>query len=241
MNVCVLSKGGLKIIMIEKKNLFIKAILFVLCIAGVFCFNTNVVKANSDILLLDKSYDEQKYFEAFYSKEYDILVTNRNDQDVTDYFLEKTNDLFDKNDIESIKNILANENLRMHIIKEEITPIETYALEQFKTVEDFIVDYYTANTGTVMEFACVLKGGIWYNPNTFQVTRTSSPTLDVTYMGVAPGIEPSCNSISTGSSVRSGKGYFWATFTLQGFFSDHGLEYLPLDYGTHTVSFYATP
>lgn len=153
--------------------------------------------------------------------------------------MNQTEILYQQNDIASIKDIMKTEKLTAHIYKEKEQGISLYALEQFKTVSDVFLEYYSDDTyGTVMEFYAELTGGMWYDPNTDEVKRTSSPTLKINAMNVPTKITPFCNEIKTGSSVISGKGYFWAEFVVSGQSPAYELLY---NYGKHRLSFYATP
>lgn len=213
---------------------------FVICVVGFLFINVDTLHANT--INNNIVFNNEEYFSHFYSGQEKILVTDENGLDVTDYFLDKTMNLFLSNNIEDIKSIMVVEGLRTHIFKEEFSLKSPYALEQSKTVSDYIYDYYEEpQYRTVMEFACILKGTIWYNPNTYAVTRTSTPVFNVTVMNVPLKIVPSCNSISTGSRVEKGKGYFWAKFTVTGVGYDSGIPVTKYNYGTHTVSFYGTP
>ena len=179
-----------------------------------------------------------EYYSYFYNGNSNIQITDKTGTDVTDFFVSETKTLFLNNDLDGIKEFMADNELVAHLYQEKINSFQLYALEQSKNVYDNITAYYKDNKyGTVMEFACKLSGTIWYNPNTYAVTRTSTPTFTVTYMGVPTGISPSCNSISTGSYVTNGKGYFWANFTVTG----EGISLIVYNYGTHKVSFYGTP
>lgn len=191
-----------------------------------------------------KNVDESSFFEDFYSGDFKILVADKAGTDVTEYFLNKTKLLYEAGNISDIKGIMEREGLTTHVYKEKIEPFSIYALEQFKTVSDIFVDYYEDDIyGTKMEFAAELSGGIWYNPNTDEVTRTTTPTFKVNTMNAPMKITPFCNEIQTGSRVSSGKGYFWASFTVTGqaYADDNGLIGLTYNYGRHTVSFYAMP
>lgn len=225
-------------------NLFKLILTLVICLAMGSFTDFQIAYANDNSLLGNQTDSAYDYFASFYSGEKDILVTNQNEQDVTNSFLSRTADLFYENDIESIKKLMAKEGLRTHIFTEVIMPMQLFGLEQYKSVYDDMADYYEEpNHHTVMEFRCRLIGGIWYDSNTFQVTRVSNPTFQIVSMGTPMGIEPSCNDIQTGSNVISGKGYFWARFTLSGAYYDEkgACWFRDYYYGTHTISFYATP
>lgn len=182
------------------------------------------------------------YYEMFYSGEKEILVTDHNNNDVTNYYLSKTISLYKEGDLDGIKKFIANKGYRLHLITEKNEVMLPYALEQYKTVTDTIVEYYTDNQyGTVMEFMATLTGGLWYNPNTYEVTRTSSPVFNVNVMNVPMGITPLCNNIQTGSNVSGGKGYFFVTYSLAGLYKEEqGPIVITYNYGTHTFSFHAT-
>lgn len=210
-----------------------KSISLLLTIIGVLVFNVSIVLAD-----VQKS-EEYDYYKEFYSGQYNVFVVDEEGLDVTEDFIKKTEGLFDNEKIGDIKNILAKEKLVMHLLKETVIPMQSYALEQYKIVDDFIATTYAAenNSSVTMDFRASLKGGIWYNPNTDEVTGTSAPVFTVEYM-FSTGVGLSCNSVRTGSDVRSGKGYFWATFSIDGF-TDAPAP--PLYFGTHTMSFYGKP
>ena len=188
--------------------------------------------------------EKNNFFEEFYSGDYCILVEDKNGQDVTEYFLNKTEWLYELNDVNGIKEIMKTEGLIAHVYKEQVSACSAYALEQYKSVSDIFVEYYEDDKyGTTMEFGAELVGGLWYNPNTDEVTKTSSPTFKVNVMNAPMKITPFCNGIQTGSRVSNGKGYFWASYTITGqsYADEHGTIALSYNYGSHTSSFYATP
>lgn len=216
----------------SRKRIY-KSISLVLTIIVVLVFNASIAFAD-----VQKS-EDYDYYKEFYSGQYNVFVVNEDGLDVTEEFIRKTEGLFNSGKIRDIKNILAQEKLVMHLLKETVMPMQSYALEQYKVVDDFIATTYAAenNSSVKMDFRATLKGGIWYNPNTDKVTRTSTPVFTVEHM-FSTGVDLSCNSIRTGSDVRSGKGYFWATYSIDGFTNKPAP---PLYFGTHTMSFYGKP
>lgn len=215
-----------------------KITMFLLAICALASWNIKNVYAQNDTVN-----DTYKYFESFYSGESNVLVTDEDGNDVTNEFIKYTKELFKNDELEKIKHIMAENKLLAHILMEEeiTTP---YALEQYKTVYDVVCGYPTDDFfGTVMEFRGILTGGIWYNPNTYEVTRVSSPVFTVEVMNVPQGIYPSCNDYNTSSWVSGGKGYFKVDYTLSGvrYGDKPGDPNLYYDYGSHTFTFSAKP
>ena len=223
--------------------------LLIIAICSINLGGQTVMAANSSYLMPQKetvfTSDNSvinEYYTEFYAGEKEVMVTDSNGNDVTTNFLDSTIQFYNIGDFESIKRFAAVNGYRLHLLTETEAVVQPFALEQYKMVSDTIIEYYTdTQFGTVMEFMGTLKGGIWYNPNTYQVTRTSSPTFNVELMNVPIGIVPSCNNIQTGSNVSGGRGYFYATYTLSGVYVDEsGVWGVNYDFGTHTFSFYAT-
>lgn len=185
--------------------------------------------------------EKDNFFEELYSGKYQILVEDKKGNDVTNIFIKETRKNYESNNINIIKKIMADYELKAHVYKVQNPSGTMYAVEQYKNVSDFFVEYYKDKKySTVMEFKASLSGGIWYNPNTQQVTRTSKPTFKIEHMNVPLGISPFCNGIQTGSNVSNGKGYFWASYTCSGQAFANGLT-IVYDYGRHTSSFYGRP
>lgn len=214
-----------------------KITMFLLAICVLTSWNIKNVYAQNDTVN-----DTYKYFESFYSGENNVLVTDEEGNDVTNEFIKYTRELFKNNELEKIKHIMAENKLLAHILMEEeiATP---YALEQYKAVYDIVTGYYKDSSyGTVMEFRGRLSGGIWYNPNTYEVTRVSSPVFTPEVMNVPMGIRPSCNDYNTSSWVSGGKGYFKVNYTLTGVYNeDPSAPPIYYNYGSHTFTFSATP
>lgn len=228
----------------ENMRLKFRTIISVILTTCIFLAKIDTASAMT--IVSNANLDSKGYFDEFYANVGDnVFVTDTNGNDVTDVFLLETQVLYSQNDLEGIKWLMASEGYTVHIVKVTNSDVQTYALEQYKTAEDFIVKYLTdSSVGTVLEVAATLKGGFWYNPNTYEVTRTNSPTFNVTAMNAVQGVSPSCNSISTGSSVINGggKAQFWARATFTGtYYDEHGMRWLTYNYGTERFSFTATP
>lgn len=183
-----------------------------------------------------------EYYSYFYNGASNALITDRNGNDFTDFFVSNTKEYFANHDLKSIKKFKADNGLVSHLFYEVISPIQPFAYEQYKTVYDTLEDNYTdTKYGTSMDFACKLSGGMWYNPNIYQITRVAKPTFTTLYAMPPSGITPSVNEITTGSNIVNGKAYFWAHFQItgEGFIDGHYFDCY--DYGSHTISFYAKP
>lgn len=212
-----------------------RTVVFLLCAICCFNFNSSLAHANENTL--GNNID---YFALFYGGDYEILVTNSSGADVTNDFLNTTKDMYVDNDINSIKQLIGEQELVLRIISE--TEMSTYAYDQYKSVRSEMMYFILndKNFATTIEVTSELVGGIWYNPNTFLVTNVSTPTYNILTMRTnAAGIQLSANNFRTGSSVQNGKGYFWGECSFMG----QNQDTLPLyyDYGSKRVSFYATP
>ena len=220
--------------MIRKGKVF-KCCIIVLVLFGVL-FCTMSVKA--------ETLQKNTFWDEFYSGKFDIMDEDQNGQDVTKEFLAKTNALYMQKKIQTIKEIMVNSRLRAHIYKVSMPTENVFALEKYKIVSDTMIDYFPEDEyNTVMEFNGTLSGGIWYNPNTYEVTRVSQPTFKVNFMKGPDRVTVFCNNISTSSNVTGGKGYFSASFTCSGqaFIDEAGVWPIYYDYGRHSMAFYGTP
>lgn len=212
--------------------------IFVICI--VFVIDGGRVCAKDSNNIGNKSID---FITMFYSGSYDIMVTNSQEEDVTSCFLSKTQNLFDMNRIEEIKDIIAQDDLVLHVISYDNF---SRAYDKFKTVRSDMIyfELLDQNKATRICVTAELSGGIWYDENTSKVTKVSNATYNILSIDTNTGLSVTTNNFSTGSNVQSGKGYFWGRcgFVSQGQIVDNGIPYTTyLEYGPKTVSFYATP
>lgn len=76
------------------------------------------------------------------------MVVNEEGLDVIEDFIKRTEGLFNNGKIGDIKNILAQEKLVMHLLKETVKAMQSYALEQYKIVDDFIATIYAAENNS---------------------------------------------------------------------------------------------
>lgn len=201
--------------------------------------NTYYVKADEE----QNQDNGSSVLQTFYNNKESVYVLNEMGTDVTQQFWNETDHFFLEDNWNSIKDYILTNNFVLHRVLE--CRIETYsrALDQYKTVTSEMLYFilWDSNHATNMECSAELKGGIWYDIATDEVKRVSNTTLNILEMGTnAIGVSLYTNDIQTGSSVVSGKGYFWATCHFYGE-NDDPIYKFYYDYGSKFLSFYATP
>lgn len=222
------------------KSFMAKIIVLIICIFQLTSVNGISTFADANTFSSNDSLDAYNYFSLFFSGEHEIQVTNKFGLDVTDYFVTKTQTLFYANDIDSIDQIIADEDLLLCITTEE--SVQTYALEQYKTAYYYDVTTFSSTDRKYSaRVSYTFNGGFWYNPNTYQVTRTSDPVFDIVQVDTDINVKATVNSISTGSYPSNGKAYFWATFKLSAGYYLEGAWIKGIDFNTSRISFNATP
>ena len=224
------------------KNILKKLMVYVTCAAIILVTYGNQAFAKDLQTFSNENFD---FFSKFYSKDTNIAVINSKGDDVTSWFLGKTQNLFENNRIEEIKDIIAQEEVVLHIITYK-TDNMSRAYDKFKSVRSDMICFYRSdqNNATRIGVNAELVGGIWYNEATSQVTKVSNATYNILSIDTNTGLSVMTNNFKTGSSVQEGKGYFWGScgFYSQGITTQNGVPYETyLDYGSQTVSFYAAP
>lgn len=136
--------------------------------------------------------------------------------------------------------IIIDENLSLCLLREK--PVETHALEIYKPTKYYdSITFYSTDGKHSAEVQYTLIGGYWYDSNTFQVTRTSDPTFSIVSVVLDASVQLYPNSISTGSNISDGKGYFWGSFELNAGYYFDGVWINDIPFDTCRVSFHATP
>ena len=131
-------------------------------------------------------------------------------------------------------------NLSLCFLHEK--PVRNNALEIYKPASYYdFTTFYSADGKYSAGVQYTLTGGYWYNANTFQVTRTSSPTFNILSIELDTAIQADYNSISTESNNSSGNAYFWGTFELNAGHYLDGVWINDIPFNTCKVSFHATP
>lgn len=217
----------------------VKFILGVFCSVFLFVSNTYLVKANDE----KNQYINNSILQTFYNNKESVYILDEMGEDVTDQFWNDTELLYLTKDWNRIKDYILTNNLVLHKVLENKIVSDTRALNQYKTVvsEMFYFILWDSNHATNMECSAELKGGIWYDVATDEVKRVSNTTLNILEMGTnAIGVSLYTNDIQTSSSVVDGKGYFWANCHFYGE-NDDPIYKFYYDYGSKSLSFYATP
>lgn len=220
--------------------------LLLIGIIGLSQVNAQNVLANKEgrtVNVKESERDSMKeYYKTFFSGNNKILVTDKNSNDVTEFFLNHTKGWYEEGNIKAIESFAAQKEFGLHLFTVYENETQPYALEQSKTVYDRFTKYYKDNKyGTVMTFTAALYGTFWYNPNTLKITRTNAGTFNVEAMHVPAKMTPLCTDIQTGSYISGGRAYFYANFHPLAYARDeNGQVTLEYDYGSQTLSFYAT-
>lgn len=217
--------------------------LFILCMILVIDCGTSFAKTKENVI--EKANSENDFLNTFYSGKKEIYVTDEKGNNVTEKFLKKTREMYNNREVEEINEIIASENLVLHVVNEEIeeNSLMQLAYEQYKSVRSEMFYFeLEAQNGSRITVTSELIGGIWYNPNTSRVTRVSNPTY--TILSTDPSIGVVTSNFKTGSSVSGGKGHFWGecSFEFHTQIVEQGVPYnVDISYGSKRVAFYATP
>ena len=183
------------------------------------------------------------YLCRFYEMEQLQKVEDVNGEDVTDEFINRTQNLYEIGDMESIKRIIQEEELVLHIysIENNNANVSTYGLTRYKNVaNDEFYFLLTADNGVTLEVLSELRGGIWYDEGTGEVKRTSTPTYTILEIYTNSVSNITANDFSTGSNVSNGKGLFWGRCSFIGILIEQGFTFRA-NFGSKQVSFWAVP
>lgn len=217
---------------------FLLCLMLGVCLAG--GFETSVQAKDS----VSEVNNFHNYLEKFYTETQLRKVEDVNGNDVTNEFIARTQNIFDKGDEGSIKKIMQEEELVLHIFSLESASgnISTFGLDRYKNVASDLISFYlTSDNGVRLFVVSELKGGIWYDEASGKVKRTTNATYNIIGMETGTKYSVTANDFATGSSVSNGKGYFWGRCSFIGQMTDdYGTHYYA-NFGSKQVSFYATP
>lgn len=211
------------------------------CLTGDLC--NEMVCAN---IIYDENTNkkcESSYLDRFYEETNYRKVEDVNGNDVTDLFVSRTKSMYEVGDVESIKNIIQEEEFVLHLYSVESgsTNISTFGLNRYKNVvSDMFYFALTSDNGVTLLVESELKGGIWYDEASGQVTRTSTPTYNIIATETNTGYNITPNDFSTGSRVENGKGFFWGRCSFTGIMIEKGVVFRA-NFGSVQKSFWAVP
>ena len=190
-------------------------VLFLECICIIYtlcCVNVKNIHAmenetpiDSEITLLYAGYEN-------------VYVEDSEGEDVTRGFIEDTQDYYNSNNFEKIKDYICENG---YIIVDEKLSMSTMESSTSKTVrKDFYFILDSKKGIGRIEVGSELVGGVWYKRASGEVVRTSTPTYRVTYIGAGAAYSITTNDFSTGSYVSNGAGYFWGECSFVGNFNE---------------------
>ncbi|MBU5314469.1 hypothetical protein KQI38_20805 [Tissierella carlieri] len=177
-----------------------------------------------------------------------LRVKNHDGEDVTDYFLNKTITLFEKEDYKAIREIIINEELVPSIRK--ITDIENnidlMRASRTQTFSDYEYKNEAARNGFGrLEWTTLLTGTVTYDPNTGQILSAPNPSIHLHYTGGGWDLPGEMSNVSTSRRIYSSyvnfSGRYKMTVDIE-IIDVNGVTWLTvLDFGTHVHSFDAYP
>ena len=225
----------------------INKIIAIIC-AVCFFMTGNMIASAQSVNDIEEIDVHSEYLQKFFTTNQEKYVTDNEGNDVTESFFKRTIDKFMVGDIESIFQIMREEELVLHLISTHQVPAENglYAYDKFKTVRSDIIEFVLSDQydNTTIYVQAELSGGIWYNEATGEVTNVTDSTYNILSIDCNGSWEILVNDFSTGSNVSDGKGYFWGQcrFLGQGQQNLNGITVtVDLDYGIKKVDFYAIP
>jgi len=223
---------------------------FALLLIVLFVFNFGNIISYADDSKSDT--EVSTFFIDFANKAFtniDTLhVTNQEGEDVTNYFIDKTENLFKQNDYKAIQDLIVNEKLVPSIENSVVSKTNNDIMRSSRTqyCYEIITNSYNLQ-GQVQSWQVLLSGTITYNPNTGQIYSSSSPAFSLySTSGINPQLTAELKSVSAGYQILTSKVRYYATYTLEvyvgGYIEGMDLPILKMiSFGSNLAQFYAYP
>ena len=156
-----------------------------------------------------------------------------NEKDVTDEFLAQYTDDYQSGDLSDIQEYLSNENVQIYY--EQSTP-QTRATESKSKVFTFYKYSWDTTKQYSKEWTVSLKTYVTYNANTYKVTSSKSPVLNLETASWGTSWTPYLANTSTSYKINSSKTgvTFSCTYTMKGTLSPYLWYSKDYNFGTYT-------
>lgn len=178
-----------------------------------------------------------------------VVVMDANGNDITGLFLGQVRDLYLRNDFDTIRELIYENNYSLKYTEESEQEVQTRDIQPRaflrKTVSDvYYVLGHASEAGYSKEWQMKLTGTFTYNANTFEVTNASAPILSIDYASFGALFSPYITNVSTNYQISKYSVTFTGTYKMRATLGlSEGDIWISRDYdfGTYTHTLVGKP
>lgn len=158
------------------------------------------------------------FIDNIFSAPNGLKVLDKNEQDITEEFMEDASKYYDIGDYSSIQKMIINQNLDVsYSITEDVTP-ENELMNDIGTrnVSRMFYNLETDTSGRfTKEWLVTISGSYNFNRYTYQIISISPATLNLTTANFGAAFSPYLQNVSTNSTYSGTRATFGASYNMR--------------------------